>query len=97
MIIFTKKFWQIKRANWQIVKFKYFYSWQNVLKFFFGVFVIMPLVWVFVVIPNWFFNMLEEFVTENMPIKIEENPEWVKMKFNGQTRDFMMQFKTWKD
>jgi len=94
--VFTKKFWQIKRANWQIVKFKYFYSWQNTLKLIVALGVILPVCIIFVMIPSWFFNLLEEFVRENMPFKVDENPEWIKMQMNGQTRDFMMQFKTWE-
>lgn len=96
--MFSKKFWQIKRANWLIVKFKYFYSWQNVLKLVIAFGVLLPLCIVFVMIPKWFFDKLDDLIRDNMPscFKVDENPEWFKMG-NQERRDFMMQFKTWKD
>jgi hypothetical protein len=93
---FIKKYWQIKYANWQITKFQYFYSWQNILKMAFAFCFLLPLLFVFVLIPQWFFDKLKDIVTDNMPrfLKVDENPEYLKMD-NQQMRDFMMKFKTW--
>lgn len=94
--IFTKKFWQIKYANWQITKFQYFYSWQNILIMVFNFTFLLPILLVFVIIPQWFFDSLKELITDNMPkcILIDENPEYRKMN-NKQMREFMLKFKTW--
>ncbi len=98
MAIFTKKFWQIRYANWQITKFKYFYCWQNALKFVFAVAFVLPLCLVFVTIPNWFFEKLNDMVQDKMPsfLMIDENPEYLKMKRAGELREFMLKFQTWE-
>ena len=57
---------------------------------------LLPLLFVFVIVPQWFFDKLKETITDNMPefLKINENPEWTKQN-NQQRRDFIMKFKTW--
>ena len=96
--MFSKKFWQIKRANLQIVKFKYFYSWQNVLKLVIAFGLVLPLCIVFVIIPKWFFEKLDNLIRDNMPslLKVDENPEWIKLNTMQKRNEFMMQFKTWE-
>lgn len=97
-MIFTKKFWQIRYANWQITKFQYFYSWQNVLKLIIAFGVILPFCVVFVMIPSWFFEKLNDAIRDNMPsfLKVDENPEYLKMRAKGELREFMLKFQTWK-
>ncbi len=93
---FTAKYWKIKRANWRIIKFRYFYSWQNIVKMFFAFVFVMPIFFTFVSFPKWVFNWLEEFIGDNMPgfLKFDENPEWVR-KYSSQRRDFMLSLKDW--
>ena len=95
MKIFTKKYWLIKRANLRLIKYQYFYSWQNALRLLFGI------VWAFIFLaiigfPAMIFKWLEDTITDNIPqwMKVDENPEWQKMK-HIQKRDFMLSLKDW--
>ncbi len=94
--LFTKKYWLIKRANLRVIKFQYFYSWQNILKMIFNFTFLLPILFVFVIIPQWFFDNLKEFISDNMPkcILIDENPEYAKMN-NQQWREYMLSLKDW--
>lgn len=94
--IFTKKYWLIKRANWRITKFQYFYSWQNILKMIFAFGFILPAYFVFVIFPKWVFDNIEEFIADNMPqlFKVVQNPEYTKMN-NREYRDYMLSLKDW--
>lgn len=94
--MFSKKYWFIKRANMRIFMFKYFYSWQNALKFIFAL-IWGPIFLVFVAFPQIFFEWLHNFIEDNIPrfIKVDDNPKWLKMS-NAQRREFMLTFKDWK-
>lgn len=95
--IFTAKYWKIKRANWRITKFRFFYSWQNILKMIISLGFILPVLFVFVIIPQWFFDKLKEFITDNMPgfLKIDENPAYTKMN-NVELRNWFNSLKDWE-
>lgn len=95
MKIFTKKYWLIKRANLRIIKYKYFYSWQNTLRFLFGI------IWgitflITISFPAMIFEWLNDKLTDNIPqwLKVDENPAWWKMT-NSQKREFLQSFKDW--
>ena len=80
----------------RIVKYKYFFSWQNTLRFILA-FIWVPLLLLFVTFPAWFFEKLQEFIGDNMPycLKVDDNPEWAKMD-NIQRRDFVNTLKDWE-
>ena len=94
--LFTKKFWQIKYANWQIIKFQYFYNWQNILKLVFAFGFVLPILFVFVLFPQWFFDKLKEIATDYMPqfLKVDENPKYTNQN-NQQRQEFFNSLKTW--
>jgi len=94
--LFTKKYWLITRANLRVTKFKYFYSWQNILKMIIAFGFVLPVFFVFVVFPKWVFDTLNDIITDNMPgfLKIDDNPEYTKMN-NQQWRDYMLSLKDW--
>ena len=95
MKIFTKKYWLIKRANLRMIKYQYFYSWQNTLRFLFAI------TWGIIFLttisfPAMFFEWLKDKLTDNIPqwLKVDENPEWQKMN-NAQRRNYMNSYKDW--
>jgi len=94
--VFNKKFWKIKRAQFRVYKFQYFYSWQNVLRAIFAL-VFMPIFTVFITIPKWILDKLENFISDNMPhwLKISENPEWIKHTWQDR-KEFLDSLKDWK-
>lgn len=96
MKIFTKKYWLIKRANLRLIKYQYFYSWQNALRLLFAI------VWavIFLAIisfPAMIFEWLKDTITDNIPqwMKVDENPEWQKMN-NAQRCNHMNSYKDWE-
>jgi hypothetical protein len=94
--IFTKKYWLIVRANWRITKFQYFYSWKNTLKLIFAFTVVLPTLFVFVVVPKWIIDKIDDLVQDNMPsfLMVDENPEWYNMS-SYQRKEFMLKLKDW--
>lgn len=94
--ILTKKYWLIKRANWRLTKFRFFYNWKQCAKFAFYLFY-LPVIFIFVGFPKMFFEWLYDFIIDNQPqwIKFDENPEWLKLKYNQKT-DYMFKLKDWE-
>lgn len=95
--IFTKKFWQITKAKLRIIKFRFFYSASNTLKVIIIFFIVLPIVLLLIYLPLWFFEFIANTYQSNIPdfIKMEENPEWVKMDLQKR-RKFVELINTWK-
>ena len=94
--LFTKKFWLIKRANLRMIKYQYFYSWQNGLRLIFAV-ICGAIFLTLIALPAIIFEWLNDTITAIIPqwMKVDENPEWQKMN-HIQRREHMQSLKDWE-
>jgi hypothetical protein len=95
--LFSKKYWQIKYANFKILKFRYLYSVKSTVIFFISV-PIAVIIALCISLPAWLLDKAKDLFTDHYPqcLKITENPLWTH-EWNFQKRqEFLHSLKTWE-